>query len=145
MQLKQQTYQYNFNFNIEVIKDRSNRKTFKVNTTTPVGSFRKSIAGSFEMDPTKCELRANGDKLLDVENDDMPMRTYLHCNYITISKIEENKNDVNPRQMISNKAECIILLLNLLSQPNKSYQTIAWNLLSRLPTNERVKEEVRSL
>ena len=47
--------------------------------------------------------------------------------------------------MISNKADYINLLLTLLSQPNKSYSTIAWNLLSRLPTNERVKEEVREL
>ena len=49
------------------------------------------------MDPKTSEMRANGDKLLDVDNDDMPMRIYAHCHYITISKVEEKTNEPNPR------------------------------------------------
>jgi hypothetical protein len=82
-------------------------------------------------------------RVLESEYDDYPIRYHGHVRAIEIER--KVSDEPNPKQAISDNTESLDLLITLLSHTDKRYAILAWNLLSRLPTNESIKAELRSL
>jgi hypothetical protein len=77
-------YYQHFNFNIDIYNERRERHTMKVHTTNTIGQFRTEVAKIYGIDQKLCELRVNGDKVIDPENDDLSIRIYANCFYILV-------------------------------------------------------------
>jgi hypothetical protein len=62
-----------------------------------------------------------------------------------INQKEPNPNEPNPRHTMSNNPAYLDLLINLLSNADKPYAGEAWSLLTRLPFNDNIVRDLKTL
>ena len=124
-------------------KQQGIKKQLQINSNYTVGQVRKAISESFKIPLNEVILKISGNRTLEMEHDNYPIRYHGQIRSIDIK--QKISDEPNPKQTISDNEESLDLLLDLLSQTDKTYAILAWNLITRLPTNEKIKTELMTM
>lgn len=109
----------------------------------PLRHLRKEIASLYKKPVESVTLLVNEKRLTGVD-DDMDLRLLkAHC--IAVEFRYADYKEHNPLPGLSTNQKVIKSLFELLSNTEKSYTNVAWELLVALPTNQQLEEAFEAL
>ncbi len=141
-----------------IMKPEEVTKGVSIGLSQPLGVLRQKIAESFNLELNEFKLYARG-RPVNPEEDEGPWQQYAYSGPLMIQRVEVKKDDsgtYHPKKIIAENSEYVDLLFKLLSEDipgtNTSYKennNLAvdqiWDLLARLPVNEKIKESLYNI
>jgi len=108
-----------------------------------LGDARRKIAETYKQHPYYINLTI-ASKLYTRFEDDIELNS-LKPSIAAVVEILKGVEIIDPKTLMANNQELLDTLFELISRPERDYAELAWSLLMRLPTNEKIKEEIAGL
>lgn len=130
-----------------------NPKRFDVLVDITVGQLRKKIADAYHLPFGSFEMKGPV-RVYEPEDDDSQLRNVGWAQQILIEPYKAQENDPeqskNPspkslKSLLAHNDKYISHLFILLSKENTAYVDTVWELLSSLPSNQKMLTEIQAL
>jgi len=108
-----------------------------------LGDARRKIAEAYKQHPYNINLTISS-KLYTRFEDDIEL-TIFKSSIAVIVEITKPGEIIDPKTMMANNQDLLDTFFELISRPERDFAELAWNLLMRLPTNEKIKREIAGL
>ncbi|CAG9317591.1 USP34_6 [Blepharisma stoltei] len=108
-----------------------------------VGSLRRKISELYKKPLNTVLLTLSGIRY-DSYDDDMPISS-IKTSVISIDFLQPKSDEITQVQLLSKHQKLVDVLFQLLSVPDKAFAGLAWNLLTALPINEKIKIQIKEL
>lgn len=132
---------YNINMTCTIVLKPDNViKNVSINSTQTIRNLRTQIAEAFSYTINEFKIYCKG-SLIENDEDDSPLFNYPFGGPYIIYKVQVPKNEDNnfhPKLIMTQNTEYIDLLFKLLSEDVQAVNSV-WELLVRLPVNEKIK------
>ena len=112
-------------------------------STSTLGDARRKIAEAYKQHPYSINLTI-ASKLYTRFEDDTEL-TAFKPSIAAVVDITKTGEMIDPKTLMANNQQLLDTLFELISRPERDFAELAWSLLMRLPTNEKIKQEIAGL
>ena len=130
-----------------MLKPENQAKYLQMGIQQPIGILKRKIAEAYGLALNEFKVFAKSIPL-EVEDDDTPLNHFGLSGPFFVQRINPKGNELNeyhPRHIIAENSEYIDLLFTLLSEEHSEAVNDIWELLMRLPINERIKKALHDI
>ncbi|CAG9315438.1 USP34_5 [Blepharisma stoltei] len=118
-------------------------KKVYINSGLTLGFLRRKLAELYKKHSQSIVMNI-GNVRYDSYDDDLPL-TSLKATLVVVDFVQPKKDEITPIQLLAKHQQVLDTLFQLLSQPDQDYVDQAWALLTSLPINERIINQLNEL